>query len=166
MKKIIHLTLFLAVISAIAGGALAAVNNLTAPIIEENALAEVRSTLEEFFPNGNFTEVEIKGEVEYITNIYEAEGEGVIYKVSVQGFSDTITYLVAIDNDGNFSGYKVTQINDTQGYGSRVADPEFYESFIGQSIDDQVDTLSGATVSSTAVVNGLAEVVNYHNENY
>ena len=166
MKKIIHLTLFLAIISAIAGGELEAVNNLTAPIIEENALAEVKSTLEEFFPNGSFTEVDIKGEVEYITNIYEAEGEGVIYKVSVQGFSDTITYLVAIDNDRKFSGYKVTEISDTQGYGSRVGDPEFYEPFIGQSIDTQVDTLSGATVSSTAVVNGLKEVVKYHNENY
>ena len=73
---------------------------------------------------------------------------------------------LAIDNDRKFSGYKVTEISDTQGYGSRVGDPEFYEPFIGQSIDTQVDTLSGATVSSTAVVNGLKEVVKYHNENY
>lgn len=166
MKKILHLALFLAVISAVAGGALAAVNNLTKPIIEENALKEVKATLEEFFPNGSFKEADVAGETEFITNIYEVEGQGVVYKVSTQGFKDTLIYLVAIDTDGNYAGYKVTQNNDTQGFGTRVSDAEFYEAFVNQSIDTQIDTLSGATVSSSAVVNSLKEVVDYHNANY
>ena len=166
MKKILHLALFLAIISAFAGGALAAVNNLTKPIIEENALKEVKVTLEEFFPNGSFKEADILGDTEFITNIYEVDGKGVVYKVSTQGFKDTLIYLVAIDTDGNYVGYKVTQNNDTQGFGTRVSDAEFYEAFIEQPIDTPIDTLSGATVSSSAVVNSLKEVVDYHNRNY
>lgn len=166
MKKVLSLTLFLAIISAIAGGALAAVNSVTSPIILENALKEVKATLEEFFPNGTFNEVDVQGECEFITNIYEVENEGVVYKVSVQGFKEAIVYLVAIDSDNNFVGYKVTQNNDTSGYGTRVNEEEFYGAFIDQSIDTQIDTLSGATVSSTAVVKGLGEVVSYHKENY
>ena len=166
MKKILHLTLFLAIISAVAGGALAFVNSITEPIITANALKEVQATLEEFFPNGDFEEVSIVGEPATITNIYEVNGEGVVYKVSTQGFKDKIIYLVAIDNESNFVGFKVTQNNDTQGFGTRVSEAEFTDQFLDQSIDTEVDTLSGATVSSSAVVLGLDEVVEYHKANY
>ena len=165
MKKILHLTLFLAIISGIAGGALALVNSITKPIIDANALKEVQATLEEFFPNGTFNEVSV-GEAEFITNIYEAKDQGVVYKVSSQGFKDKIIFLVAIDENDNFVGYKVTQNLDTQGIGDRIEKAEFTDQFMDQSVDSQVDTLSGATYSSKAVVKGLEEVVKYHKANY
>lgn len=166
MKKVLTLTLFLAIISAIAGGALAAVNTVTEPIIIENAMKEVNASLAEIFPGASFKPGTIKGDVQYITDIYEADGKGVAYKVSVKGFKDTITYLVAIDTDGNFVGYKVTENNDTSGIGTRVNEAEFSDQFINQSIDTEVDTLSGATFSSTPVVEGIKEVVAYHKANY
>lgn len=168
MKKILHLTLFLAIISALAGGLLSAVNSLTYPIIQANQLAGVMSTLEQFFPNAEFNEVEIQGEVTTIQNIYEADGEGVVYKVGVDGFdgTDSIVFMIAIDNDNNFAGYSVQECTDTEGIGSRVKTEEFYGPFIGSSIDTQIDTLSGATVSSTAVIGGIQEVVAYHQANY
>ena len=166
MKKILHLTLFLAIISGIAGGALAFVNSITKPIIDANALKEVQATLEEFFPNGTFNEVTPNGEVVYITNVYEVKDEGVVYKVSSQGFKDKIIFLIAIDSDNNYVGYKITQNNDTQGIGDRIAKAEFTDMFMDKSIDSQVDTLTGATYSSKAVVVGLEEVVKYHKANY
>lgn len=165
MKKIIQLTLFLAIISAIAGGALAYVNSVTEPIITANALKEVEASLEEFFPGSKFTEGTLAGETEFITNVYESS-EGVVYKATNQGYEDALIFLLAIDKDGNFVGYKTTQNNDTQGFGSRVSDAEFYEPFVGQPIDTKIDTLSGATVSSTAVVTAISEIVEYHNANY
>lgn len=166
MKKIIHLTLFLAIISAIAGGALATVNGITEPIIRENAMKEVQSTIDEFFPNGNFNEGSIKGDAEYILNVYEDSNKGVVYKSSIQGFKAQIVFLLAIDTDGNFAGFKVTESQETQGFGTRVGEPEFYDTFVGQPIDTQVDTLSGATVSSSAVVKAIDEIVAYHQANY
>lgn len=166
MKKILHLTLFLAIISAVAGGALGFFNDLTAPIIEENALASVKVGLEKIFKGANFKEADVKGEQEFIQNIYEADGKGVVYKVGVQGFKDQIIFLIGVDKDGNFAGYDVQQNNDTQGFGTRVNDEEFYGAFVGESIDTEVDTLSGATVSSTAVVKGIKEVVEYNKANY
>ncbi len=163
MKKILHLTLFLAVISALAGGVLAAVNNATAPIIEEAAIASEKQNLELIYPDADFSPVTLSGDTGSITSAYEAAGKGTIYKVSVQGFKDTLIYLVAIGENGNFDGYKVLQNNDTSGFGSRVSDAEFYDQFVGKSIDTQIDTLSGATVSSTAVVKGIQEVVDYYN---
>lgn len=165
MKKIVSLTLFLAIISAIAGGLLAGVNAITEPIIKENALAAVKATLEEFYPGASFGEIAVEGDPEYITNVYEAEGKGTVYSVSVQGFKEPIIFMVAIDNDGTISGYKVQQNNDTSGIGSRVSEAEFYDTFVGSSMDTTFDTLSGATVSSSAVVKGLDEVVAYQKAN-
>lgn len=163
MKKILHLTVFLALISAIAGGALAAVNTLTAPIIEEAAIASEKANLELIYPGADFKAVELSGDAGSIIGAYEAAGKGMIYKVSVMGFKDNLIYLVAISDSGNFDGFKVLQNNDTSGFGSRVSDPEFYDQFVGKSIDTKVDTLSGATVSSVAAVNGLNNVVEYYN---
>ena len=50
MKKIIHLTLFLAIVSAIAGGALAFANQITQPIITANAEAAEKESLIQLFP--------------------------------------------------------------------------------------------------------------------
>ena len=44
-NKILHLTLFLAVVSAIAGGALAFANEMTAPVIAANAEKEEKQSL-------------------------------------------------------------------------------------------------------------------------
>ena len=49
MKKIIHLTVFLAIVSALAGGILGYVNALTSPIIEEQKIAAVKSSLQAIF---------------------------------------------------------------------------------------------------------------------
>ena len=50
-------TVLLGVVSACAGLLLSAVNAVTAPVIADNALKQVQSTLENFFPNGEFTDV-------------------------------------------------------------------------------------------------------------
>ena len=46
MKKTLYLACFLAIVSALAGGLLAAVNEVTAAKINANALAEVMGSLE------------------------------------------------------------------------------------------------------------------------
>lgn len=163
MKKILHLTVFLALISAIAGGALSAVNAVTAPIIEESAIASEKANLLLIYPGADFKPVDLSGDSGSIVGAYEAVGKGMIYKVSVTGFKDSLIYLVAIGNDGNFDGFKVLQNNDTSGFGSRVSEPEFYDQFVGKPIDTKIDTIAGVTVSSKAAVNGLNEVVDYYN---
>lgn len=156
MKKIIHLTVFLALLSAISGGILAYVNSITSPIIEEQKIAKVKASLQELFPQASeFVEVSFTDATGKVTNAYEAKGYGYAFTVSVQGYKDVITYLVGMDSTGKVVGLKVTYINDTPGIGSRVGDPEFASLVTGKSSGDQVDTLSGATISSKAALEGL-----------
>ena len=158
MKKIIHLTVFLAVVGALSAGVLSFVNDLTAPIIEAQKLAAVKESLEVLYPGANFSELSTEAdETGLVSAAYKAEGKGYIYSVQVVGYNSStpIDFMMSIDNDGTISGYVVLTQQETNGIGSRVADDEFKNTVVGKGIKDSISTLSGATVSSTAVVKGI-----------
>ena len=88
MKKIIHLTVFLAVVGALSAGVLSYVNDLTAPIIEAQKLAAVKESLEVLYPGANFSELSTEAdETGLVSAEYKAEGKGYIYSVQVVGYN-------------------------------------------------------------------------------
>ena len=71
MKKILHLTIFLAVVAAVAGGALAFANDLTTPIIEKNQLAAEKESLKILYPEASdFKSVALKGDSNILNLLY------------------------------------------------------------------------------------------------
>ena len=161
MKKIIHLTLFLAIVSAIAGGALAFANQITQPIITANAEAAEKESLIELFPGSSesdFEQIEYDGDSKTIQKIYQYKDEALVFSMSVSGYSEGTTFLVAIDEQGMVVNYKGMTNGDTSGLGTRVLDDEdFINGLIGHDASGELDTISGATISSRAVVAGINE---------
>lgn len=157
MNKIVKLAIFLGIVSAIAGGALAAVNNVTAPIIEKKKAAASQGALLEIFPDATFTEVEFKDESGIILAVHRAENKGYIFEMKNAGYNtgSPLEFMLGIDDNGNYVGYKVIVNEETNGLGSRVSDDEFKNTIVGKTIDDEIDTLSGATLSSRAIINGI-----------
>ncbi len=157
MKKIISLTLFLALASALAGAVLAGVNSITAPIIKEQKIAAVKASLKEIFPSASdFAEVAtFTDSTGLVDNVYEATDSGYAVKVTVQGYKDVITFLVGFDLNDKLVGFKVTTINDTPGLGMKVSEPAFAQSLIGKNVTDKLDTIAGATISSSAAIKGI-----------
>lgn len=155
--KIIKMGLFLAVVAAIAGGALSAVNSVTAPIIAENAIASERANLELIFPNTDeFVVVEdFEDENGLIIGVYEAVDAGMAYKVEVMGYANPILFMVGISDDAEIVGFQILDLNDTPGIGDRVDSSEFTDNVIGKTTTDGIPVLSGATVTSGAVVTGI-----------
>ena len=51
MNKIVHLGLFLAIVSAVAGGALAFANQMTAPVIAANNEKQEKESLLAMYPD-------------------------------------------------------------------------------------------------------------------
>jgi len=168
MQKIIKLVVFLALISGLSGMCLSVVNDITKPIIDEQKLAAVKENLENLYAGAEFEEISAAVADTSIQNIYKVNGgDGYVYKVGVTGYGGEVTYLVGINSDGSYQGFiALTYDGETSGFGTRVADPEFTDQFNGTTIDDGVDTLSGATITSTAVVNGVNQVVDHYNANY
>lgn len=163
MKKILHLTIFLAVISALAGGALAFANEMTSPIIAENAMAAEKKNLAKMFPGVNdFTPVDVK-KADHILKIFKT-GDTHIFKLQVAGYKDGTIFLVAIDKDGKIEQYVVESNGDTNGIGSKVGEKEFVDTLIGKDAGESLDTISGATVSSKPVVEGINEAAEYYEQ--
>lgn len=168
MQKIVKLVVFLALISGLSGMCLSLVNDVTKPIIDEQKLAAVKANLEVLYSGASFEETSGAVADTAIQNIYKVNGgEGYVYKVGVTGYGGEVTYLVGINKDASYQGFiALTYDGETSGFGTRIADEEFGSQFDGTSIDDGIDTLSGATITSTAVVNGVKDVVNHFNANY
>lgn len=161
MKKILHLTIFLAVISAIAGGALAFANELTLPVIEKNAMAAEKENLAKMFPGvDDFSPVDVINNPA-ISKIFKT-GDTHIFKMSVTGYKDGTVFLVAIDKDGKIEQYVMESNGDTNGIGSKVGDPEFIDTLIGKDAAGELDVISGATITSKPVIKGINEAAAYY----
>ena len=74
MNKIVHLGLFLAIVSAIAGGALAFANQMTAPVIAANNEKQEKESLLAMYPDANandFKLVDAKLDSKTVQKVYE-----------------------------------------------------------------------------------------------
>lgn len=165
MKKVLHLTFFLALIAAIAGGALAFANSITDPIIKENALALEKDNLKVIFPdaqNSDFEEVKVDNSTKTIEKIFKVKEQGVIFKMQVTGYKDGTSFMVAFDDAGKIINYVALSNGDTKGIGTKVAEEPFKTSLVGKNAtSDKLDVISGATVSSKPVIEGIQEAAKY-----
>ena len=173
MKKILQLTVFLAIVAGLAGGALSFVNGMTDPIIQEQKIASVKENLEKIYPNGEeFKALDVSlSDYDALDAVYEADkggsAEGYIYETSAQGYGGEVKTLIALDKDGTYKGLEIIDCStETKGIGDQVAGEAFISSVVGKNIGDSIDTISGATISSTAVVEGIEQATQHYNENY
>lgn len=146
------------------GGILIFADAQLRPIIDAAGSSEDQATLELLFDGvTEFTPVEFTDETGLIKKVYQA-GEGYAYIVENQGYADVITYGVGLDKDGNITGYEIVNLNDTPGIGSQVGEDTFKGSIVGKTSTDAFATISGATKSSGAVIDGLNAVKAHFNE--
>lgn len=166
MKKIIHLTVFLALIAALAGAALGYANSLTAPVIAANDLAAEKDTLTKIYPDGVFEQLD-SGISKTLEKVFKVEGKGYIFKMKVAGYKDGTSFLVALDADGKVADYVAISNGDTQGIGTKVTEDAFRTTLKGKdATSDEIlnDTITGATITSKPVIAGIQEAAKYQAE--
>ena len=185
-KDMFKLGLNLLIISAVAALLLAFTNNVTADTIakrNEQANAEARKLVLESAQD--FEEVKdvktdnSKGvEVSEIYEAKDASGNTVGYtlKVLPSGYGGTIELMVGIDSaKGQVSGINVVSNSETAGLGAKSTDPEFSDQYKGKPLeelsvlkngtpgDTEIKAISGATITSTAVTNGVDAAIEVYN---
>ena len=90
----------------------------------------------------------------------------VLTMTSHEGYGGDITFTMGIQNDGTLNGISILSISETAGLGMRaeeVLKPQFSgktaEKFeytkTGAVADNQIDAISGATITTNAVTNGV-----------
>jgi len=168
-NKIFKPIVVLCAICIVITGALAATNGVTAPIIEAATLAAQEAARTELLPDATgFTKVEGVN-VENVSDIYATDNNvGTVITCSSKGYGGTITVMVAFNPDDTIKQIKITEQAETAGLGSKtVSEASFQESFAGLAAApftvDDIDAITGATISSkavTAAVNSAVEAYN------
>jgi len=152
---------FLSVIVIVSVVLLMAVNSLTSSIVESRRVEEITGILENIFPE--MSEYELEDEV-YI--IYEdGEKAGYAFMASGSGYGGNIDILVGLDSSFGIKGVSILSQTETPGVGNRITESSFTDQFKGLSASDialkseggKIDAITGATISSRAVVNAVKE---------
>ena len=185
-KDMFKLGLNLLIISAVAALLLALTNSVTASTIaqrNEQANAEARKLVLESAQD--FEEVkDVKTDNSKgvkVSEIYEAKDAsgntvGYTLKVLPSGYGGTIELIVGIDSaKGQVSGINVVSNSETAGLGAKSTDPEFSDQYKGKPLeelsvlkngtpgDTEIKAISGATITSTAVTNGVDAAIEVYN---
>ncbi len=79
---------------------------------------------------------------------------------TAQGLLSQVKTTVTFGSDGAIKGLSVDASGETQGIGSRAAESSYTNKFIGAKNANGVDTISGATITSTAVKNAVNAAAN------
>ena len=186
--KIIKDALILFLITVIAGLGLGAVYGITkAPIekanynIQQNAYRTVFPDADAFndmdgFDSEKATEAAVAAgyaddTIENCVVAVDASGAELGYVISV---TDPNTLSIGVTNDGTLNGYSITTINDTAGLGMKAKEDSFSSQFAGKQVesfevtktgatsDNQIDAISGATITSSAVTSAVNAGLAYY----
>lgn len=103
------------------------------------------------------------------------------YVISVtdsDGFNGDISFAVGIRPDGTVTGISFTTLAETAGMGMKADEPAFKDQFDNRKVskfilnkqggskkDDEIDSISGASITSGAVVNGVNAALDFYEKN-
>jgi len=173
VRNIIKLSLTLALVGIISAALLTAMHNVTDPIIVERREADYREALESFFPGFEEFESDELDEGQFDL-IYDQDGElmGIMATVIAMGYDGEIRFNLAVDETGEIIGVRVVAHTETPGIGDVIERDSFKEQFIGKSHEDpitaseDVDIISGSTVSTVAMINSIRQTTEVIAQNY
>lgn len=98
------------------------------------------------------------------------KNENIGYVITVtdkEGYGGDVTFTLGINGDGTINGISFLTLNETAGVGMKAAEGKFKNQFAGKKVDsfvyvkngakdeNEIDAISGATVTTNAVTNGV-----------
>lgn len=178
MSESVRMVVVLTIIAMVSAGILSQVYSVTSVIIEENAARELESSVFQVLPGISKVEIikassqdvlveddpkEMREEEQRITLIYQGLDDsdkpvGYAFVGEANGYGGAVRVLVGVAEETNeIVGLTILSHAETPGLGSRIEEEAFRSQFIGKSVQDpialgtDIDSISGATVSSRAV---------------
>ena len=176
MRYILKISVKLALICAVAAIALAFVNQITAPKIEEYNKEQLIKALSAVSKNYNITETsmlvnEIDTEFskvnEYYTLTENGIVEGFILSITANGYGGPMDMIIGYEKNGEIIQARLLKNAETPGLGKEAEKPEYMEIFLSKGASDPIplrknqlpseraDAISGATITFSGVAKAL-----------
>ena len=162
MKTMLKPIIAIAVMALILFGAVKGFSGIAAAN-ENKEMNEMMSTI---LPGSTtFTWEEYDGEDTAIQAVYKGEN-GFVIQTSAYGYAGDIVMLVGVSNEGTVPGLVVRDLSETYGLGAiALTDTAFLSQYLETSgdaeIGNNVDAITGATVTSKAVTRAVNAAVGY-----
>lgn len=179
----VMLVVSLGLITLVCAFLLGLVNQVTKPLIDENTAKTRNEAMAEIIVDAEFEELEVPEDISNpedksavpITGAYLAsiddEAVGYCFEVKPSGFGGQLSLIVGINADGTVAGVKVTSHAETPGLGAKAqTDADWALQFAGQAANGTlavtkdggtIDAITGATITSRAVTNGVNAAAAY-----
>lgn len=184
MKEMMKNTGIMLAITLVAGLVLGFIYQVTKdPIAEQTAKKKQEACQEVFQDAASFEPVEVKEpdaamwdaegygqeSIDEVMSALDGSGSLLGYVITVttkEGYGGDIQFAVGVRMDGTVNGMSILDIAETAGLGMRAEDvlkPQFAnkqaEKFeytkSGATSENQIDAISGATITTNAVTNGV-----------
>ena len=180
-KKIVHDALILFAFTIVLGLLLGVVYGVTKPSIDkvneektQNAYKQVFTDADHFTDYADFDadaaqalldENGYSDEIETVVAAQDASENtlGYVFTVTAKdGSQGSITFSVGIQNDGTVNGYSITSISETPGLGMKAQEEDFFTVVkSAPSADNEIEAISGSTITSKAMANGVNACLTY-----
>ena len=100
---------------------------------------------------------------------------GVVMNITThEGYGGDINFSMGIQKDGTVNGIQILSISETAGLGMKAAEEDFYGQYAGKKVDsfaytktgasadNEINAISGATITTNAVTNGVNAGIYYY----
>lgn len=183
MKDSLKLGMILFLITAICTGLLGAVNQITTPIIDRNNITAEQEAMKALLTDAtDFTQIEDITD-ETIKKLFIAtSGDscvGYIVKMEPVGYGGAMAVLIGLNAEKKVEGIQILSHSETPGFGANATKDSFLMQFQDRSVplevvkttpqENEVEAITGATITSKAIVdsvNAAAAFVNEHQEEW
>jgi len=162
MKSMLKPIIAIAVVALILFGSVKGLSGIAAA----NEDKEMNVMMATILPgNTSFTWEEYDGEDTAIQAVYKGE-TGFVIQTSAYGYAGDIVMLVGVSNEGTVTGLVVRDLSETYGLGANaLTDTAYLSQYLETAGDAEVgnniDAITGATVTSKAVTRAVNSAVAY-----
>ena len=123
---------------------------------------------------GVLTKLEVQPDQKAVLEVYRAENGGVAMKVMGTGYGGDMEMAVGIDADGNVTGVSIISHGETPGLGAKATEADFIDQYSGKNAketltvvkgdaaENEISAISGATITSRGVTEGVNEALQYY----
>lgn len=176
MREMVKPTVSLFIICLVVSFCLAFVNGITKDTIaartasdEEEQMRLVMNDADSFMPLDDWEDKDESGVLRKVYAAYKGEElVGYVFNAAPKGFGGEISVTVGVTSGNKISGIKIGNNSETPGLGSKATGEDFTGQYTDKDIltdftvvkrpassDSEIQAVSGATVSSTAVTRAV-----------
>lgn len=162
-------------LTAICVGILGAVNQITTPIIAANEVKSEEAAMKQLITDADHFDTVDNIEDESIKKVCVAKNGdaavGYVLKMEPNGYGGPIKMLIGIDTEGNLKGISILELSETPGFGANAVKDSFKNQFVDRKMpldltksapkDNEIQAITGATITSTAVTNAVNAASEY-----